>query len=755
MDRMPAHHRDFTVNGRAGACQRAADGAASPGAARRSSASPAPKSAATPAIAAPAPCCSTASRVCACLVALGQVDGATMCRPSRASPKSLRHDAPPAGCLPAPRRRAVRHLHARHAGGGDRAARAQPERRPRPRPWMRSAACSAAAPAIARSSRPCLDCATPIAPRRIRCRPARRSGSASQRLDGRRKVDGHRDLRRRRSARRIACCCAPCARRTIAPASRFGDLAAYVADHPGILRVLTPRDVPGRRLLRPDPPLRRPADLSPSGEVRYRGEAVAAVVGDAAAIEALDLDAVPGHLGAAAGPAHDRGRPGRRRRPGAAEPARQHPDPRPRRQAAMSSAALTLRRRRRRRIRDRLRRACLYRARSRFRAARRRPDRDAGLHAVALHGPRRHRQLLGISPEQVRIMPTAVGGGFGSKLDLSVQPFIALAAWLTKQAGAHGLYAAGIDHVHDQAPSRRASACASAPTRDGKLHGHRFRRRFQHRRLCLLGADGGEPRAGACLGPLFRAALPRADARDPYASGARRRLPRLRRAAGGDRAGAAVRRCSPTSSASIALEFRIANALAGRSADRDRPGAGRRRRHPRLPRSAAPALAERARAEVEAFNGRNGAKLRRGVGVAGMWYGCGNTSLPNPSTIRDRAQARTAGCRCIRAPSISARARTPSSTQIAADALGAPVDRIDLVSADTDLTPDCGKTSASRQTFVTGKAAELAGAGVARGRSCAPPMPARVRGCSSAMARSSLRDGGRERALDLAEHARR
>jgi aldehyde oxidoreductase len=46
--------------------------------------------------------------------------------------------------------------------------------------------------------------------------------------------------------------------------------------------------------------------------------------------------------------------------------------------------------------------------------------------------------------------------------------------------------------------------------------------------------------------------------------------------------------------------------------------------------------------------------------------------------------------------------------QICADALGAPIERIDLVSADTDVTPDCGKTSASRQTFVSGNAAALA-----------------------------------------------
>jgi CO/xanthine dehydrogenase Mo-binding subunit len=48
-------------------------------------------------------------------------------------------------------------------------------------------------------------------------------------------------------------------------------------------------------------------------------------------------------------------------------------------------------------------------------------------------------------------------------------------------------------------------------------------------------------------------------------------------------------------------------------------------------------------------------------------------------------------------------------TQICADALGAPIDRFDLVSGDTAITPDCGKTSASRQTFVTGKAAQMAG----------------------------------------------
>ena len=37
--------------------------------------------------------------------------------------------------------------------------------------------------------------------------------------------------------------------------------------------------------------------------------------------------------------------------------------------------------------------------------------------------------IMGMSAADVRILPTAVGGGFGSKLDLTAQPFVALAAW--------------------------------------------------------------------------------------------------------------------------------------------------------------------------------------------------------------------------------------------------------------------------------------------------------------------------------------
>jgi CO/xanthine dehydrogenase Mo-binding subunit len=46
--------------------------------------------------------------------------------------------------------------------------------------------------------------------------------------------------------------------------------------------------------------------------------------------------------------------------------------------------------------------------------------------------------------------------------------------------------------------------------------------------------------------------------------------------------------------------------------------------------------------------------------------------------------------------------------QFSAEELGLPYDRVRVLLSDTDLTPDGGKTTASRQTFVTGNAARLA-----------------------------------------------
>ena len=113
------------------------------------------------------------------------------------------------------------------------------------------------------------------------------------------------------------------------------------------------------------------------------------------------------------------------------------------------------------------------------------------------------------------------------------------------------------------------------------------------------------------------------------------------------------------------------------------------------------------RRSAKRFNAKDGGR-RRGVGIGSVWYGCGNTSMSNPSTMsialdRDGRLTLYNGAVDIGQGSNTVMA------QIAADALGLPAGRLNVVMGDTALTADAGKTSASRQTFISGKAAELAG----------------------------------------------
>ncbi|HJU30444.1 MAG TPA: molybdopterin cofactor-binding domain-containing protein, partial [Hyphomicrobiaceae bacterium] len=86
--------------------------------------------------------------------------------------------------------------------------------------------------------------------------------------------------------------------------------------------------------------------------------------------------------------------------------------------------------------------------------------------------------------------------------------------------------------------------------------------------------------------------------------------------------------------------------------------------------------------------------------------------------------------------------------QIAADALGLPPQAFDMVVGDTDLTEDAGKTSASRQTFVSGNAARLAAADLRRKilalANAGPDARLTLEG-----ARLTIADGEASRTIDL------
>ena len=90
--------------------------------------------------------------------------------------------------------------------------------------------------------------------------------------------------------------------------------------------------------------------------------------------------------------------------------------------------------------------------------------------------------------------------------------------------------------------------------------------------------------------------------------------------------------------------------------------------------------------------------------MASCWYGCGNTALPNPSTIRI-GLTRAGELVLHQGATDIGQGSNTVIAQIVADGLGLPLGAISLIGPDTALTPDAGKTSASRQTVVTGNAA--------------------------------------------------
>jgi CO/xanthine dehydrogenase Mo-binding subunit/aerobic-type carbon monoxide dehydrogenase small subunit (CoxS/CutS family) len=312
--------------------------------------------------------------------------------------------------------------------------------------------------------------------------------------------------------------------------------------------------------------------------------------------------------------------------------------------------------------------------------------------------------LMRLKPEAVRIVPTACGGGFGGKLDLSVQPLIAIAAWKLRRP---------VALVYTRPESMAAST---------KRHPARVRAKFG----CdaagkLLACDVTatfDTGAYASWGPTVANRVP-VHAMGPYA------IPHVRTwgeafFTNGPPAGAF--RGFGVPQAAIAheammdeladklgidrLEFRHRNALrAG-----DTTACGQKLEHSAGLAQCLEALRPhwaKAQTEVAAFNAKDGA-TRRGVGVGCMWYGIGNTSMSNPSKMRIGIAADGTLTLYSGAFDIGQGSNT-IMTQIAADALGLPVAQFTLVTGDTDLTADAGKTSASRQTFVSGKAAERAG----------------------------------------------
>ncbi len=312
--------------------------------------------------------------------------------------------------------------------------------------------------------------------------------------------------------------------------------------------------------------------------------------------------------------------------------------------------------------------------------------------------------ILGLDRSQIRIVPTAVGGGFGSKLDLSVQPYLALGALKTgKPVRICYSRTESMQSTTKRHPSDiRLKIGADA---EGRITGFDFSGEF----------DTG---AYASWGPTVANRVP-VHASGPYAISNYRAESKgiyTHNPPAGAFRGFGVPQSAIAQESLFdelaeklgidPLEFRIINALengvptvCGQVFDQ---GVG----ITACLKALRPAWQSET-AAAKAFNDTS-PTIKRGVGVAAGWYGCGNTSLPNPSTIKSGVRPDGRVVLHQGATDIGQGANTVI-TQIFATALGVPADSILRIGADTDVTPDAGKTSASRQTYVSGNAARLSG----------------------------------------------
>jgi CO/xanthine dehydrogenase Mo-binding subunit len=99
--------------------------------------------------------------------------------------------------------------------------------------------------------------------------------------------------------------------------------------------------------------------------------------------------------------------------------------------------------------------------------------------------------------------------------------------------------------------------------------------------------------------------------------------------------------------------------------------------------------------------------LRRGIGIGSMWYGIGNTGVQNPSSARVEIDAQGKVTLFSGAADVGQGSSTVLA-QITAEVLGLEPSEVCLVIADTKWTTNAGATSASRQTYISGNAVKEA-----------------------------------------------
>jgi len=308
-------------------------------------------------------------------------------------------------------------------------------------------------------------------------------------------------------------------------------------------------------------------------------------------------------------------------------------------------------------------------------------------------------QVLGLPQESVRVVTLPMGGAFGAKEDLTLHVFLCLAAWRTGRPAKMVLTRQESLRLH---PKRHAFWLhyKTAATRDGKLAAVEATITADAGAYASLSADVLEQAVVFSCGP-YR--VPHA-AVDGYSVYTNNITAGAMRGFGVPQACFAMEQQIDQMARALGLdpfEFRLRNALCAG----DEIGTGQQ-----LDASIGIAgTLEQARAALRGLQLPPAeGPIKIGVGIASGYknvgLGLGNDDSTTASielTPAGRFVARV-GCSNV------GQGSTTVMQQIAAGALGVPLELVDVIANDTALTPDGGVTSASRQTYLSGRALQEA-----------------------------------------------
>ena len=304
---------------------------------------------------------------------------------------------------------------------------------------------------------------------------------------------------------------------------------------------------------------------------------------------------------------------------------------------------------------------------------------------------------LGVPLEKVRVIQSATGGGFGGRLDITVHCFLALAVYHLKKP-VKMIYSR--EEVFQGTSKRHPLKIRykSGAKKDGRLIAVE---------VDILGDSGAYASYGVAV--CIRSAV---HATGPYYVPnvkARSQMVYTNNPWGGAMRGFGVPQIAFAHESQMdllaqglrmdPLEIRLKNAIqvGGETATGQTL-------------TASVGIGETLR-KVKEWRDREGftredpkrPHIKRGVGIGSMWYGIGNTGIANPATAQMEIRPNGEIWLLTGVAEIGQGSDTVL-LQIASEALGVNLREVHLIRADTAVTTDAGATSASRQTYLSGNA---------------------------------------------------